>query len=149
MVTATSDRISTNMEVLESNPKAKMLSHKVRVHFHAKTGNEFNIRMSLHSLMRSMVDLDKSTNFKDVLGKEVSKDSVEPESEKKRAKGSITEISNSGDGSDAEDETMEEVNVKKKLPFDDIQENPKTRKDETMVPLPSSHRRHRYHHRCY
>ena len=72
MVTATSDRISTNMEVLESNPKAKMLSHKVRAHFHAKTGNEFNIRMSLHSLMRSMVDLDKSTNFKDVLGKEVS-----------------------------------------------------------------------------
>ena len=67
-----------------------------------------------------------------------SKDSVEPESEEKRAKGSITEISNRCDGSDADDETMEEVNVKKKLPFDDIQENPKTRKDETMVPLPLS-----------
>ena len=72
MATATFDRISTNTMVLEGNPKTKMLSYKVRVHFHVKTGNEFNIRMSLHSLMRSMVDLDKSTNFKDVLGKEVS-----------------------------------------------------------------------------
>ena len=60
------------MMVLEGNPKAKMLTYKVRVHFHAKTGNEFNIRMSLHSSMRSMVDLDKTTNFKDALGKEVS-----------------------------------------------------------------------------
>ena len=71
MATATFDRISTNAMVLEGNPKTKMLSYKVRVHFHVKTGNEFNIRMSLHSLMRSMVDLDKSTNFKDALGKEV------------------------------------------------------------------------------
>ena len=72
MATATSDRISTDMMVLEGNPKAKMLTHKVRVHFVAKANKELNIRMTLHALMRRMVDAEKSTTFKDILGNEIN-----------------------------------------------------------------------------
>ena len=82
MATATLSRVSTTAMAVEGIPKAKMLPHKVRVQFVAKTGNEFNIRMSLHSSLRSMVDLDKLTNFKDVTGNEVSLSTFECDQER-------------------------------------------------------------------
>ena len=72
MATATLGGFADTVGAAERNAKARMLSCKVRVHFVAKSGKECNIRMSSHSLMRSMVDLDKSTNFEGALGNEIS-----------------------------------------------------------------------------
>ena len=77
-----------------------------------------------------------------------SRDSIEPESEEKRVRGSPGEISNSGEGIYIDEDMTEEDNVRKKLSFEGIQEDDKEEeKDETMedagdnpveVPLPLS-----------
>ena len=72
MTTATFGGFSSAARVDTDNLKAKRLSHKVRVHFVVKSNKELNIRMTLHALMRRMVDVEKSTTFKDILGNEIN-----------------------------------------------------------------------------
>ena len=60
MTTTTLGGFSTTVEADDRNAKTKMLLYEVKAHFVAKSGKEFNIRMSLHSLMRDMVDLERN-----------------------------------------------------------------------------------------
>ena len=60
MTMATLGGFSTTAEADDRNVKTKMLLHKVKAHFVAKSGKEFHIRMSLPSLMCGMVDLEQN-----------------------------------------------------------------------------------------